>query len=739
MDYDNRMIGVDIMKKAMIYICSYILTMVIVLNLFLTNTCFVLAEEYDDQTLVVSDNNLIEEIDLYEEEDLELKTDAQLEERLESDKSGTREILPDGTIVEYYDAGEIYSDKLLNPSIEYSQETYRNAYSEIAVALACRDESVSFQYQYPKDSTGTVAQDYYNAVKTAFADVYYSDMDMCGARMSTSASYSTRTSAGVTTLKVTMRFSYYDNPDAMVKAVKTAFHECYKDGMSNLEIALAFHDYLAVYNTYDYTYEKHSAYNALVDKTSVCQGYYEAYELLLSYAKIPNAAESGGNHIWNQVYIDGAWYNVDCTWDSTSYGTAEHDNFMVSDTVIRNNRHTIASQDNVCTSTKYDNASWFGNIDAMVGFVNASTAYYLYHTNDTLHFNVCNPLTGAKSTLFTLPARWVVRDGFTNYYLPVGHRLLNVNGIIYFNDVQHVYQLNPDGSLVVLYTCDARRAVIGIVNDGSTLKIGLRNPVIQMYEEDTIPIQARGYEETPSNIQKFVSRMYTVALGRDAEPTGLAYWTTRLKYQQIDGAGTAGGFILSTEFKNRNLSNNDYVDVLYRTFFDREGDPEGKEYWLNKLNSGRSREDILAGFVNSVEFANLCDTFDIARGTMNADGSTKYNPGVRSFVLRMYTKALNRKGETLGVEDWTNRIVSGRMSAEDVAKSFIFSEEFVNKNLSDEQFVETLYQTFMDRASDPVGKADWLNKLRNGDSRYSVLEGFSRSVEFSNILKSYGL
>ena len=246
-------------------------------------------------------------------------------------------------------------------------------------------------------------------------------------------------------------------------------------------------------------------------------------------------------------------------------------------------------------------------------------------------------------------------------------------------------------------------------------------------------------DNAKTQIESFVKRMYTVALSREAENAGLNDWSSKLSNQEIDGAGIANGFINSAEFKNRNLNNNDYLDVLYRTFFDREADAGGKAYWMGKLQKGISRTEVLSGFVNSQEFSNLCDRFGIARGTMQANGSSIYRPGVRGYVLRMYTKALNRDGETVGVEDWTNRINTKVMSPETVAKSFFSSQEFINRNLNNADYVETLYQTFMDRASDAGGKQYWINKLNSGMSRQQVLEGFSRSEEFSKIMKRYGL
>ena len=245
-------------------------------------------------------------------------------------------------------------------------------------------------------------------------------------------------------------------------------------------------------------------------------------------------------------------------------------------------------------------------------------------------------------------------------------------------------------------------------------------------------------DDAARKVQNFVSRMYTVALGRAAEPQGLKDWTNRLLSHEFDGAGIANGFIMSDEFKNRRLNDGDYVDTLYRTFFNREADQGGRATWLGDLASGKSRGYVLAGFVNSREFDVLCDSYGIVRGVMREDGSP-INPGIRGFVERCYLKALGREGEKAGVEDWTNRIATGAMSAEDVAKSFFFSDEYINKQTDNEAFVETLYQTFMDRASDPAGKADWVGRLNAGTGRKEVLEGFSRSEEFAGILRQYGL
>lgn len=241
------------------------------------------------------------------------------------------------------------------------------------------------------------------------------------------------------------------------------------------------------------------------------------------------------------------------------------------------------------------------------------------------------------------------------------------------------------------------------------------------------------------NAENFVKRMYNIALNRDYDDTGLKDWSDELVANKKDAAGIAYGFFFSKEYRERNRTNEEFVEDLYQTILGRPADETGKANWMKALENGKTREAVLAGFVNSGEFTDMCDTYSIPRGTMEEDGSSVCNVNVRKFVLRNYAKALDRRGETNGVETWCHLINSNKMTPAQVAESFIRSEEFKNKKLSDEEFVEILYETFLGRASDPAGKTTWLNCLKKGQSRDEVMKGFSNSAEFSKIVTSFGL
>ncbi len=246
-------------------------------------------------------------------------------------------------------------------------------------------------------------------------------------------------------------------------------------------------------------------------------------------------------------------------------------------------------------------------------------------------------------------------------------------------------------------------------------------------------------EEPDANpVQAFVERMYTVALGRDAEEAGVENWVAALNAGTHDGAGIAEEFVLGEEFALRNLTDEQYVDTLYETFFNRAADEGGKELWLAVLASGQTRGYVLSNFVNLDEFTMLCSQYGIERGVMLSDGVAA-KPGISQFVKRMYTVVLGRDAENEGLYNNVLALVVGAETAESVAKNFFGSDEYVMKNKDNEAYVRDLYNTFMNREADADGLGFWTETIAVGMSRDEVLSEFAKSAEFKAIAASYGL
>ena len=110
----------------------------------------------------------------------------------------------------------------------------------------------------------------------------------------------------------------------------------------------------------------------------------------------------------------------------------------------------------------------------------------------------------------------------------------------------------------------------------------------------------------------FVVRSYGTLLGRAADEEGMRYWVSLLN-NGTGGTEIIKGFIGSQEFIGRDMSDEYFVDVLYRVFFNRTPDDAGREYWLSELASGVSRDEVLEGFIGSEEWVATCDFLGISQ------------------------------------------------------------------------------------------------------------------------------
>ena len=96
-------------------------------------------------------------------------------------------------------------------------------------------------------------------------------------------------------------------------------------------------------------------------------------------------------------------------------------------------------------------------------------------------------------------------------------------------------------------------------------------------------------------------RLYLATFGRAPDDDGLRYWTNS-DFHLVDIADL---FVASSEFGllYSEVSDAEFLQILYGNVLGRRPDPEGREYWLELLGAGVPRGLILLGFSDSEEFA----------------------------------------------------------------------------------------------------------------------------------------
>ena len=98
----------------------------------------------------------------------------------------------------------------------------------------------------------------------------------------------------------------------------------------------------------------------------------------------------------------------------------------------------------------------------------------------------------------------------------------------------------------------------------------------------------------------------------------------------------------------------------------------------------------------------------------------------QAFVTVLYEGLLGRTPGQNEVQGWTNLIDAGTPETT-VAQAFLSSSEY--QSISDNQFVTSLYQSFLGRTPGPSEVLGWTTAQTNGASQAQVVAGFDDSAE----------
>ncbi len=247
-------------------------------------------------------------------------------------------------------------------------------------------------------------------------------------------------------------------------------------------------------------------------------------------------------------------------------------------------------------------------------------------------------------------------------------------------------------------------------------------------------------EVLDNSIGGFVERLYTVALARKSEEAGKKYWIQAIESGEKTGGECAYFFLIEAEeFRNRGLSDDNFVETLYKTFFDRASEAKGKAYWVGELKKNtKTRDDVIRGFIDSTEWCNICATYGVRSGAPTAKSEIPSSNALE-FATRLYECCLGREPEEGGLNYWSLALTNLEKTGAEAAQLFFELPEFINLLTDDTEYVTRLYKTFMGRDPEPDGLKYWVGRLKEGTSRREVMAGFADSKEFTNICKQYGI
>jgi hypothetical protein len=113
------------------------------------------------------------------------------------------------------------------------------------------------------------------------------------------------------------------------------------------------------------------------------------------------------------------------------------------------------------------------------------------------------------------------------------------------------------------------------------------------------------FQQTYGNLNntQYVTLLYQNVLGRAPDPAGLAYWVGLLDSNTLTRGQVLLGFSESEEHQLRR-SNDVFVVMMYVGMLRRTPEQAGFDGWVNYLNAGNSRLNLIQGFLDSPEYHN---------------------------------------------------------------------------------------------------------------------------------------
>ena len=211
------------------------------------------------------------------------------------------------------------------------------------------------------------------------------------------------------------------------------------------------------------------------------------------------------------------------------------------------------------------------------------------------------------------------------------------------------------------------------------------------------PSQSPGVNLNPN--AAFVSSLYQTLLGRPVDPAGLIAWVDRLN------AGMPRLQLVnllwdSAEHRARQVAD-DYQAFLHRS-------PGASEVanWVNAFMFGASEDQVADAFLHSQEYL-------------------WSDPSNSGFVQKLFNDILGRSADPAGLASWTSALSAGIVSRSQLADLVLHSNE---RNVDE---IGNYYQQYLGRSASGAEKQNWATLVDAGYcSLPSVAAAFLASQEF---------
>ncbi|WP_426574828.1 DUF4214 domain-containing protein [Aquihabitans sp. McL0605] len=198
----------------------------------------------------------------------------------------------------------------------------------------------------------------------------------------------------------------------------------------------------------------------------------------------------------------------------------------------------------------------------------------------------------------------------------------------------------------------ARQILARYAGTKSTADIVALATALGKTSNPSVPIRAAALKK--AQVDKRVAELFEQVLERPTDPTGLDYWSGRIRAGSVSYENLLITLSTSNEAWRKAGSTPDgYIDWTYSHLLGRAADAPGKAYWQARLGDASARELFVRSFIRSSERA-------------------------RQLVRADFVRYLDRDADASGLAHWISQYTAGKVGELDLAVALLASSESRN-------------------------------------------------------------
>ena len=347
-------------------------------------------------------------------------------------------------------------------------------------------------------------------------------------------SYSYYSSGRVASFTVRCKTQYSPTDLEEFDRVVNTFLANVGDDWTDEAKALYAHDWLVARCTYQLENAPATAFDAIVGRHAICQGYALAYKHLCSLIGLDCHVITSDlmNHAFNSVVVDGNEYLVDCTWDDPYYNLDTLWNSGLHEWLL-NSKASFTSQKSVSSThsgddwvdeigrdadadvsyaSNYDDAFWTKVENAAMAEIGGKLAYVRKDGGSgyvpNLIVSLYNPNTKARTDLKSFSTAWpVLPDGYGYWSNSYGQLAAIRDEYLVFSTSETIEKIYLDGQSETVYTLDSNEKETGRIyglryddEDAMLVYVLAQRPPYTDYQYEMRQIPFGGIEATGVDI-----------------------------------------------------------------------------------------------------------------------------------------------------------------------------------------------------------------------------------------------